>query len=205
MALSRFVEVSELNNIRFKTLENTILIKNSQVIIPTMDIQSNALNLSASGTHDFNNLYDYRLRLKLSELLYNKASSSRNSEFEIAQDESDTRTLFLKIYDNGSGSTVEMDREKTARKIREDLKNEKTELKKILNEELGLFKHDEEINREKNKQDDGEEEIFRFEFSEESDSVGASIEQKERRRWRKNRLKSDSLQNKPATEFVIDE
>ena len=204
MALSRFIEVSELNNIRFKTLKNTILIKNSQVIIPVMDIQSNALNLSASGTHDFNNQYDYRLKLKLSELLYSKARSAGRSEFEIARDESDTRTLFLKIYDNGSGSTVEMDREETARKIREDLKNEKTELKKILNEELGLFKHDEEVILENNRQE-GEEEIFRFDFSEESDTDPAANEIKERGKWRRKRSKSDSLQNKPASGFVIDE
>ncbi len=69
-----------------------------------MDIQSNALDLSASGIHQFNNHYDYRLKLKLSHLLYGKARKSKNSEFVIAEDESDTRTLFLKIYDEGSGA-----------------------------------------------------------------------------------------------------
>ncbi len=38
-----------------------------------------------------------------------------------------------------------MDREKAAEKIREDLKKERAELKKILNEELGLFKNDDEV------------------------------------------------------------
>jgi len=204
MALSRFIDVSELTNIRFSTLENTILIKNSRVIIPVMDILSNALNLSASGTHDFNNLYDYRIKLKLSELLYSKARRAGSREFEIAQDESDTRTLFLKIYDNGSGSTVEMDREKAARKIREDKKNKKIELKKILNEELGLFKHDVEIIREEDRADE-EEETFKFDFSDESDTVSAGNGSNEKGRKRKNRLKSDTLQNKPAAEFVIDE
>jgi len=204
MALSRFVEVEELSNIRFKTLENNILIKNSQVIIPAMDIQSNALNLSASGTHDFNNMFDYRLRLKLSELLYNKARGSRSSEFEVAEDESDTRILFLKIYDNGSGTTVEMDREKTARKIRDDLKNEKSELKKILNEELGLFKHDDEVTGQENIKDE-EDEIFRFEFTEDPDTSSTSDAKREKGRWRKKRTKPDTTENKPATEFVIDE
>ena len=106
MALSRFIEVEELQNIKFDTLENTILLRDKQVIIPTMDIQSNALDLSASGTHGFDNHYDYRLRLKLSELLYNKARKSRNTEFDVAEDESDTRVLFLKISNDGSGSAV---------------------------------------------------------------------------------------------------
>ena len=205
MALSRFIEVEELQNIRFETLKNNILIKDSQVIIPVMDIQSNALDLSASGTHYFNNVYEYRLRVKLSDLLYKKArGSSRSSEFNVAEDESDTRTLFLKVYDDGTGANVEMDREKAAMKIRNDLKEEKSELKRILNEELGLFKHDDEIEKQINQ---GEEqgEFFRFEFTEESDSIEVKETNKNKGRQRKKRIKTDTTQNKPAAGFVIDE
>ncbi len=200
MALSRFIELDELQNIRFNTLENTILINNSQVIIPVMDIQSNALDLSASGTHQFNNHYDYRLKLKLSHILYGKARKSKNSEFVIAEDESDTRTLFLKIYDNGSGSKVEMDREKAAEKIREDLKSERSELKRILNEELGLFNRDNEI-KEKPKLGDS----FKFDFSEDPDSIAVDKVEPEKNKRLKKREKKDTLENKPATKFVIDE
>jgi hypothetical protein len=165
-----------------------------------MDIKSNALDLSASGIHHFNNHYDYRLKLKLSHILYGKVRRSKNSEFVIAEDESDTRILFLKIYDEGSGSEVEMDREKAAEKIREDMKKEGLELKKILNEELGWFSSDEKI-----EEDSSEEESFLFEFYDENDSV--QIEQKESRRSkrRNKRQKTDSTENKPATKFVIDE
>lgn len=204
MALSRFIEVEELQNIKFKTLENTILLKDNQVIIPSMDIQSNALNLSASGIHKFDNTYDYRLRLKLSDLLYNRARKSKNTEFEIAEDESDTRILFLKISDHGSGANVELDREKTAQKIREDLKAEKTELKEILNEELGLFKKDQTIRQDQDEQG-RKEERFRFEFSDEPDSSGIPEAEKGKSRWWKNRSKEEPAQNKPASEFVIDE
>jgi len=203
MALSRFIEVEELRNIKFQTLKNTILIKERQVIIPVMDIQSNALDLFASGTHEFDNTYDYRLKLKLSDILYNKTREAKREEFEIATDESDTRTLFLKVYNKGSGSIVEMDREKTAQKIRNDLKEEKSELKQILNKELGLFKQDDEViepKEEKNNQ-----EIFKFEFHEEPDSLSGPQKVKEKKRWWKKPLKKDTAQNKPATKFVIDE
>ena len=206
MALSRFIEVDELRNIQFETLENNILIKEGQVIIPSMNIQSNALNLQASGTHAFNNHYDYRLMLKLSELLYNKARGARNSEFNIAVDDSDTRVLFLKVYDNGSGTKVEMDREKTAEKIRKDLIEEKIELKQVLNQELGLFKHDDNSfeSKELGKEED---ETFTFDFTEESDSIEVE-EKKEKGFWRRKKVdkgKKDSIENKPAVEFVIDE
>jgi hypothetical protein len=204
LALSRFIEVEELENIRFENLENNILIKEGQVIIPSMDIHTNALNMAASGVHEFNNHYDYRLRLKLSELLYSKARRSRNSEFIIAEDESDTRVLFLKITNDGSGAEVEMDREKTAEKIRSDLNQEKTELKKVLHEELGLFKRDESILSDEDSMK-GSDESFTFEFFEEADSTAATEPKKEKRRWLRKRVKKDSTQNKPAVEFVIDE
>jgi hypothetical protein len=205
MALSRFIEVEELENIQFNTLENNILIKDSQVIIPVMDIRSNALDLSASGTHGFDNHYDYRLKLKLSDLLYNKTKESKRREFEVAADESDTRTVFLKIHNDGAETIVELDREKTAQKIRNDLREEKRELKQILNEELGLFKKDKEV-QEQQKQSGENQEIFKFEFSEEeTDSVPTPTKKKRRGLFRKKDSKKDSLQNKPAEIFVIDE
>ncbi len=203
LALSRFIEVEELRNIQFETLENNILIKEGQVIIPSMDIYTNALNMSASGIHGFNNHYDYRLRLKLSELLYSKARGVRSSEFNIANDDSDTRILFLKIINDGSGAQVTMDREKTAEKIRNDLNQEKIELKLILNEELGLFKHDETVAEAEDPQKKRDE-SFTFEFSEEPDSARVD-KKREKGRWRKKRVKKETDQNKPAVEFVIDE
>lgn len=206
LALSRFIEVEELRNIQFETLENTILLMENQVIIPAMDISSNALNLSASGTHQFDNQYDYRLQLKLSDLLYNKSRSSRNREFEIAEDASDRRILFLKIYNEGSGAVVEMDHERTAQKIREDLKQEKAELKEILNQELGLFNRDASVNRQETLQEEREE-TFRFEFGDEADpdTINTDTEERERSRWWRRRSKRDTAQNKPVREFVIDE
>lgn len=203
MALSRFIEVEDLRNIKFETLKNNILIKDRQVIIPAMDIQSNALDLSASGTHGFNNTYDYRLKLKLSDILYNKTRESKRKEFEVAQDASDTRTLFLRVHKEGKEAMVEMDREKTAEKIRNDLKEEKLELKQVLNEELGLFKRDEEVKNQKKEAES--QEMFKFEFNEDADTIESPEKEKSKKRWWKNPVKKDSAQNKPVTKFVIDE
>jgi len=203
MALSRFIEVEELRNIRFNTLKNTIIIRDNQVIIPVMDIQSNAMDLSASGNHAFNNHYEYRLRLKLSDLLYGKARRSKNSEFIIEQDVDDTRILFLRIHDQGQGAKVEMDREKAGQKIREDLKKEKSEMKRILNEELGLFKRQaDSLNTDTEEKQPG----LRFEFSE--DEEGDSTNRKDKTQTKRRslrRTKKDTAQNKPVEKFVIDE
>jgi len=203
LALSRFVEVEELRNIQFETLENNILIKEEKVIIPSMDIRNNALNISASGIHEFNNHFDYRIRLKLSEILYNKSRGAKSSEFIIAEDESDTRVVFLRVFNEGNETKVEIDRGKTADKIRGDLNQEKVELKRLLKEELGLYKNDTTLIEKKGPQKI-DNESFKFEFSEEDDS---SIVDSTGRKalLRKKRVKKEPDQNKPAVEFVIDE
>jgi hypothetical protein len=163
MALSKYIDVRELEDIQFSALQNTVMIKDRQVIIPQMDIRSNALDLSASGVHNFNKEYEYRVRLLLSELLYQKARKGRDEHLNISRDEDDTLTLFLLIYNEGKNVKVEYDREKAAEKIREDLQQEKDDLKQILNDELGIFKN--QINTvEPDKQKSKDEPKFRFEF-----------------------------------------
>lgn len=198
LALSRFIEVEELENIRFETLANNILISDGEIIIPSMTIQSNAINLEASGMHGFDNHYDYHLKLRLSELLYNK-SRKEDGEFDVAIDENDDRVLFLKIVNVGSGAKVSRDKEKSAEKRRQDLREEKNELKSILNEELGLFNKDEDIQEKEEIEEDPK--AFRFEFSEEADTLQEGS--KKKRRWFKPEKEKD--ENKPADEFVIDD
>ena len=68
-ALSKFVELEELKAIKFNRLQNSILVKNREIIIPRFKIQSTALNLSIAGTHTFDNDIDYHITLLLSEVL----------------------------------------------------------------------------------------------------------------------------------------
>jgi len=132
-----------------------------------MDIQSNALDLSASGIYSFDKTYDYRISLLLSELLYQKARKNGTAEFGEAKDEYDRRTLFMKIYNNGQGVQVEYDREQAVKKIREDLKQEKSELKQLFNEEFGLHRKDREI-KDKTVTGGSEGSLFKFEFGEDN-------------------------------------
>jgi hypothetical protein len=85
-SLSRFISLSELKNIKFSTLENDIYIQDKVIYIPSMAIQSSAFNINASGTHDFNNHFDYHLKVLLSEVLASKARKKKkqNQEFGIS-------------------------------------------------------------------------------------------------------------------------
>ena len=63
---------TELNDLSFSKLNNTILIKNSKVSIPPMKISSSFLDMSIAGVHDFENNIDYRFSFKFKDLLKHK-------------------------------------------------------------------------------------------------------------------------------------
>ncbi|MFQ3580169.1 MAG: AsmA-like C-terminal region-containing protein, partial [Bacteroidales bacterium] len=64
--LSSFTKIEELKDITFNTLKNDILIKDNQIVIPKMEINSNALNLTIEGNQYFNGDFDYRITILLS-------------------------------------------------------------------------------------------------------------------------------------------
>ncbi len=150
--LSKFIEVSELEDIRFETLNNTFFIRNSKLIIPKMDIHSSAFNISGSGVHHFNNHYTYHVKVLLSEILSKKARKAKkeNQEFGVIEDDGVGNTsLYLTIEGDKDGTNVKYDRKKVQEVIKQRFKKEKNELKSVLHEEFGWFKKDSAL-KEKN-------------------------------------------------------
>lgn len=199
MEMSKFLKIDQLDAIEFSTLRNTILIDNGKITIPEMDIRSSAINLKASGEHSFDNTYDYHLATKLSEYLFNKAKTSKNQEFEIALDRDDERTLFLHLYDTGNGMKIEYDEDQVMKKIKNDIREERKELKELLHTELGLFKNDSSIN---NTKEDNPQSILRFEFEDESKTDSVAYKKDIKSKWWKRK---DVEDKKPEFKFVIDE
>lgn len=167
-ALSDFIELSELQNITFSKLENDLFIKNNYLAVPQMDIKSSAADFSVSGKHDFDNNYEYHVKTYLSEVLSKKARKGRKniSEFGAIEDDGLGRSsVFLKITGNNTDVSVTYDLKAAGGSIKQNLKNEKGNLKNILNEEFGWFKRDTTI-----RQQPVPKPKFRIEWSE-SDTV----------------------------------
>lgn len=83
MALSRFVDIRDLERIEFLQLHNSIRIEERMVHLPAMDIRSNALNLRLSGSHGFDNQVDYAIQIGLLDLLSRKfRKRDRDQPFE---------------------------------------------------------------------------------------------------------------------------
>jgi hypothetical protein len=141
-ALSGFIELSELENIKFDQMDNDFFIRNNYFYLPQMDIKSSAVDLSVNGLHSFDNDYQYHVRMLLSEILSNKARrrSDASGDFGEVKDDGLGRTLlFLKIEGKGGDVDVSYDMKAAGKKIKDDIRNEKQNLKNILNEEYGLY------------------------------------------------------------------
>jgi hypothetical protein len=171
MTLSKYIEVEELRNVHFSTLTNEIFIRNQEVLIPRMDIHSSAFDLTASGLHGFTGDFSYKVKLSLSEILAGKSRKpeKNDSEFGIIEDDGLGRMfIYLIIEGSKDGTTVRYDRRGAVENIRDQMTEEKTELKKILNEEFGFFKKDSATFEEKTGGDTPE---FIIEWDENMDTV----------------------------------
>jgi len=144
-SLSKFIEISELADVKFSTLTNQIEIKNQKIYIPKMEVNSSALNITTSGTHAFNNDIDYKIKLSLNDLLSKKARKAKkeNSEFGVVEDDGLGRTaLYLSMTGNADNPVIKYDRKSAMTNLKKDFKSEKQNLKTILHDAFGWFKKD---------------------------------------------------------------
>ena len=145
LGLARYINVSELKHIHFSELVNRIIIRDEIITIPQMDIHSSAFNISLSGTHHFDNTFSYKTKILLSDVLAGKTirKKSGTEEFGEIQDDGFGKTSFyLSINGNTDDYKVSYDTKTAMQEVKKNLSNEKKELKKILNQELGLFRKD---------------------------------------------------------------
>jgi hypothetical protein len=145
LALSRFIRVGDLNQVKFSTLENQITIKNQTIFIPDMEINSNAINIKLSGEHTFENQIDYRLQVLLSDLLARKNRESRNPQEQygdIIDDGLGRTTLFLRVTGDIDNPVFRYDTRAVRDKLRDDFRQEGQNLRQAIRTEFGLNQSD---------------------------------------------------------------
>lgn len=148
-SLARFVDVSELQRVKFADLQSTIRIDNQIITLPKTTINNSALNLDVSGTHSFDNHIDYRIRLLLSELIA-KRRKGRDDEFgPVENDPENRRSAFIRMSGTVDHPEFDYDKAGFKEKIKEDLHSRNQDAKRVLREELGLFKKDTGLRQQK--------------------------------------------------------
>ncbi len=139
--ISKFLNLSEVDSIRFKTLQNRIEINNGIIKIPSVEISSNALNFRIAGEHNFNNEFTYWLKVNLREILAKKFKSKKEYNPNIESDNKDGLNIFLKLYGNGDSYKVVYDRKSGVEQLKSNLNQEGQLLKTIIREEFNLSKN----------------------------------------------------------------
>lgn len=137
--LSKYVREGEFDHVRFSALKNKIKIQNEIVYIPQMDIESSSMNLNLYGNHTFSNQIDYHVQLLLSEIITRKKAIEEDLGDNFIADDGLGRTkLFLTMTGSAEDPVIRYDTREVRNKISEDLKNERNELKKVLQQEFGF-------------------------------------------------------------------
>lgn len=134
--LSKFIALSELKHIYFSTIKNQIFIKNKVITIPQMDIASSALNLQVSGTHTFQNEYDYHMKLALSEILFRKARTNKDVNDNAEEDKDKGAKLYLTIKGQGENYKVKYDSKSSRKAFVETIANERKTISNLLKKEF---------------------------------------------------------------------
>lgn len=148
--LSTFIDASELRNISFSELQNTITIANEKIEFPEMVITSSASNLSIRGWHTFEQNFYYKLRVPLKNL-----NKSKRAEAQEAVEESiNGPILHLIISGNVDDFTIKYDKKATKEVIEDKVKEEVKEVRDLIR---GTYQEEEE------EQIGLEEEYFEFE------------------------------------------
>lgn len=139
--LKKYVKQVDLQNIKFANLENQIEIRNRTILFPVMRIENSAMNFTASGTHNFENQIDYSIKLALNDLTRKK--KKLETEFGTIQEDGLGHTqIFLRMKGPASNPEVKYDTKSVEQHIAQSAKQEKQNLKVMLNKEFGLFKKD---------------------------------------------------------------
>lgn len=143
--LGRYISLEELQHVRFSQLRNQIRISKKTIYFPLMDIASSAISISGSGTHTFDNMIDYHIRVRLSDIMANKAKRQKreNESFgEVADDGSGGLNLFLSMKGPMDNPKVSYDSKGAREKRKDDIRKEKENLRNIFREEFGRTRKD---------------------------------------------------------------
>ena len=132
-SLSKFVELDELRNIKFATLENQIHIEKSTIHIPAIEIKNNALNLSLWGMHTFSGDIDYHIKLLLKDVLAKKAKNKKkNEDFgEVIDDNTGKTYLHLLATGNVDNPKFKWDTQSAKQGFQQQFSDQKRQIQEV--------------------------------------------------------------------------
>ena len=95
---SSYVKIEDLKHIKFANMTAWMQINKSKMLIPSLFIQSNAMNLTFSGEHEFTNDFDYNLKVNAGQVVANKFKRYNPDMEPIAAKRRGWFNLYFKIF-----------------------------------------------------------------------------------------------------------
>lgn len=191
----------KLSNLSFDQLTNTIIIKNSKIIIPKMLISNSALDIEVSGTHTFDNQIDYHFIFRFRDL-----KEKKQSEFGEIVDDGTGFHVFMRMYGDMNNPTIKWDKEARKAEIKARREEEKKRVKSILKSEFGLFKKDTTVKVYQEEKQPHEELILEFNPVDSIDHIHEEKKPKKRngKLWKKLDEWKKEQEDAKKEEFIFD-
>ena len=133
--LSKFVNIKELEKVRFKTLK----IVDETIYIPRMMIENNAMNLELEGTHTFSNYMRYSMGLSVAELLATRANwIAKKAEKRIENNSKGGLTAYIIMEGTPDDLKIRYDKATVKENVKEEVMKEKQNFLRALKGEATL-------------------------------------------------------------------
>ncbi len=142
-SFATYVKVQDLRDIRFAELENYLEITDGKIYIPTMFIQSNAMNLTVSGEHTFENNMDYSMKVNAGQILSNRLKSFNSS----LKPQRARKNGWFNLYFNIAGTVTDYKVKMAKSEVQKDFlfsERRKEAVKRALEREFGTVRNIEE-------------------------------------------------------------
>ena len=204
---SKFIKIKDLRDIRFVNLRNLIEIENGVIHIPAMFIQSNAINMTVSGEHSYNNDVEYNFKINAGQLLLNKFNLLNKTTDALPA----KKGGFFNLYYNLKGNINNFSNKKDKVLVKSNFTKSEIRKHKIMNTLLAEFGSMPEFDEPSEWVDEGEKKYAGPAVSSYSVSVPATTGQslkstfKEARETLKNPAKASGKTEKTTFKDEADE
>jgi len=135
---SSYIKIKDLQRIKFNNLENWFEISKGKIYIPVMFLQSNAVNLTVSGTHTFEHDINYNIKINAGQVLFNKLKKHDRT----LKAQKDQRNGLLNLYYTVVGTVEDYKVSPNRKAVLKDFKASqyrKNKIRRSLEESFGKF------------------------------------------------------------------
>lgn len=137
-SFSTFVNIKDLERVKFADLTNWLEIRNSKIYIPVMFIQSNAINLTLNGEYTFDYAFDFNVKVNAGQVIANRVSRHDPNLKPLPSKRKGWFNLYYKIY----GQSDDYKYESAKREVKRDFERSerrKNQIKSNLEQEFGTI------------------------------------------------------------------